>query len=65
MGKGGTKFVADAIGARSGRSRRLSGKERAKDMATFLETGVREACLDFRNASSTEYLTLDGQSDNQ
>lgn len=39
MGKGGTKFVADALGARAGRPSNL-GRQRQKELSEFLATGV-------------------------
>lgn len=41
MGKGGTRFVADAIDHRDGRQRStFSARELRRDMDTFCETGV-------------------------
>lgn len=40
MGKGGTKYVGDALGARAGRPSNL-GRQRQKELSTFLATGVR------------------------
>ena len=41
MGKGGTRFVADAVAARSGRQRSsFSARELQRDMDTYCETGV-------------------------
>jgi hypothetical protein len=42
MGKGGTRFVGEAIGARS-KAKGYTSKERKSDMAAFLETGVSPA----------------------
>lgn len=47
MGKGGTRFVGDALGARAGRAKGYTAKERTKDMETFLATGVSSHFLTF------------------
>lgn len=40
MGKGGTRFVGEAVGVRSGRAKAgLSAKQMAKDMEHFQKTG--------------------------
>ena len=40
MGKGGTRFVGEAVGVRSGRAKAgLSGKQMRKDMEHFQKTG--------------------------
>ena len=45
MGKGGTKYVGDAVGVRKGRHQGYGAKERAKDLASYLETGVRHSLI--------------------
>ncbi|KDD73484.1 hypothetical protein H632_c2129p0, partial [Helicosporidium sp. ATCC 50920] len=50
MGKGGTKFVADAIGSRS-KGKGYTNKDQRKDMETFQATGVHPEVERLRQAA--------------
>mmetsp|Transcript_38722 Transcript_38722/g.99021 ORF Transcript_38722/g.99021 Transcript_38722/m.99021 type:complete len:301 (-) Transcript_38722:109-1011(-) len=56
MGKGGTRFVGEAIGHRTGRQKSTyTNKELRKNMDKYLETGVHP---DFQPQSQSEVLQL-------
>lgn len=62
MGKGGTKFVGDAVGVRSGKGKvGLSRKDMQDNMKKFLETGTQcNAPLRKRAAASGFHSCLSG-----
>ena len=54
MGKGGTRFVSDAIGSRN-KAKGYTAKDRNRDMDTFLATGVSVLLVASRLAAAVAH----------